>query len=64
MLHYLTKIENERTKNKQKNYNNNNKFSPCSLPKATSEPVNVTPPMKVPRKRKVLMTLAAGSVSK
>ena len=38
--------------------------SPCSLPNATRDPVSVTPPMKVPRKRDVLMTLAAGSVAK
>lgn len=37
---------------------------PWSFPKATSEPVKVTPPMKVPRKRNVLITLAAGSVAK
>lgn len=37
---------------------------PCSLPKATSDPVNVTPPMYVPRNRAVLTTLAAGSVAK
>lgn len=29
-----------------------------------SEPVNVTPPINVPRKSDVLITLAAGSVSK
>lgn len=39
-------------------------YVPWSLPKATREPVKVIPPMYVPRKRKVLMTLAAGSVAK
>jgi len=37
---------------------------PCSLPNATSDPVNVTPPMYVPRNRAVLTTFAAGSVAK
>jgi hypothetical protein len=37
---------------------------PCSFPKATSEPVSVTPPMYVPRKRKVFTMLASGAVAK
>jgi NAD/NADP transhydrogenase beta subunit len=37
---------------------------PQVLSKAMSDPVNVTPPMYVPKNKNVLITLAAGSVMK
>lgn len=45
-------------------HNKTKQSLPCSLPKATNEPVKVMPPIYVPRKRNVLIMFAAGSVAK